>query len=96
MHLIFGPTGEGQRPDAEAGEYFNIGGLFFTGADAELALIGTGSLTFIDGAAITNDSTFEQMININIIGEGDSLILDAMAGELGITDAHAAMTDPEA
>jgi len=84
MDLIFGPTGGDQSPDLGADDYFNIAGLSFTGADSELTIIGTGSLTFNDGATILNDSNFLQTINVDIIGSGDSLIIDAMAAELAI------------
>ncbi|MDY7107135.1 MAG: autotransporter domain-containing protein [Planctomycetota bacterium] len=82
--FIFGATGADQSPDADAGEYFNISGLAFTGADSALTLIGTGSLSFNDGAAITNDSAQLQIINIDLIGSGDELVLDAQAGDLEI------------
>jgi outer membrane autotransporter protein len=82
--LIFGATGADQSPDAAAGGYFNISGLSFTGADSALTLIGTGSLSFNDGASITNDSAQLQIINIDLIGNGDDLTLEALAGDLEI------------
>jgi len=82
--LIFGPTGAEQSPDAADGEYFNISGLSFTGADESLTLIGTGSLSFEDGATILNDSDLLQTINIDLIGNGDLLTLEALTGDLQI------------
>lgn len=82
--LIFGATGADQSPDAAAGEYFNISGLSFTGADSALTLIGTGSLSFDDGASIINDSAQLQIINIDLIGNGDDLAIEALAGDLEI------------
>ena len=57
MGLIFGPTGEEQSPNAGFGAFTNVGSIAFTGADAELKLLGNGSLSMVDGATITNDST---------------------------------------
>ncbi len=85
--LIFGPTGVAQAPDAAADNYLDVGSIAFTGADFSLTLIGTGTLSFSDGATITNDSVLIQAINIDLIGNGASLVLDAAAGDLNIGGA---------
>lgn len=84
MLLIFGPTGGAESPDAANNDWFNIAGLRWTNADSELTLIGGGTLTFNDGASILNDSLFLQTVNINLVGTGDELILDAMSANLDI------------
>lgn len=85
--LIFGATGAAEAPDAAAGDYLDVGSIAFTGADASLTLIGTGTLSFSDGATITNDSALIQAINIDLIGNGASLVLNAATGDLNIGGA---------
>ncbi|MCH8164738.1 MAG: autotransporter domain-containing protein [Planctomycetes bacterium] len=85
--LIFGATGAAQAPDAAADNYLDVGSIAFTGATFSLTLIGTGTLSFSDGATITNDSFLIQAINIDLIGNGASLVLDAAAGDLNIGGA---------
>ncbi len=87
MLLIFGATGAAQSPDAGADEYTGITGIRWTGADAALSIIGTGTFTFNDGASILNDSAFMQSIAVDLIATGDSLIIDAMAGDLVLDGA---------
>ena len=85
--LIFGPTGIAQAPNAAADNYLDVGSIAFTGADFSLTLIGTGTLSFSDGATITNDSALIQAINIDLIGNGASLVLNAAVGDLNIGGA---------
>ncbi|MCH8006826.1 MAG: hypothetical protein IH888_11450, partial [Planctomycetes bacterium] len=97
--LIFGSTGEEeQRPNNTAGQdWINIGGLVFNvTADAELTLTGLRSLSFDDGASITNDSTFLQTINNRIFGNGSDLTINAATGDLKFTLAiNLRDADPE-
>lgn len=97
--LIFGSTGEEeQRPNNTAGQdWINIGGLLFNDtADAELTLTGLRSLSFDDGASITNDSTFLQTINNRIFGNGSDLTINAATGNLTFTLAiNLRDADPE-
>jgi autotransporter-associated beta strand protein len=84
MALIFGPTGGAQSPDAGADAWFGIGSMSFTGADASLTLIGSGTLTFDSGATITNDSLFLQTISVDLVATGLSLTIEADTADLVI------------
>jgi uncharacterized protein with beta-barrel porin domain len=83
--LIFGATGgDDQRPDVEQGDYTNISGLSFTGADAQYVIEGlaAASLRFESNSEITNDSTLDQRIQVDVFGAGNSLTLNAQDGAL--------------
>ena len=83
--FIFGPTaGDDQTPNAQGFAWTGIGGLAFTGADAAYTINGTGSFTFNDLAVILNDSATAHTINVDLVGTGDSLVINAMAGDLTI------------
>ncbi len=82
MGLTFGPTGGDETADAGAIDWTGITFLNFTGADGSFAIVGSGSLTFEDAADITNDSTFDQTINVDLIATGDTFTIDAEAGNL--------------
>ncbi|MHC4108553.1 MAG: hypothetical protein ACYSTY_10755, partial [Planctomycetota bacterium] len=83
--FIFGPTlGVDQTPNAQGFAWTGIAGLAFTGADAAYTIVGSGSFTFDSGAVIINDSIIDQTINVDLIGTGNSLVIDAMAGDLTI------------
>ncbi|MHC4902620.1 MAG: hypothetical protein ACYTGD_13280, partial [Planctomycetota bacterium] len=88
--IEFGATGGAQSPDVAGGNYLSIGGITFTTADSSLTLtdtVGGGSLSFVDGGSITNDSAFLQTINIDLIGTGSDFLIDAQAGDLDIGGA---------
>ncbi|MHC4767890.1 MAG: autotransporter-associated beta strand repeat-containing protein, partial [Planctomycetota bacterium] len=88
--IEFGATGGAQSPDVAGDNYFSIGAITFTTADSSLTLtdtLGGGSLSFIDGGSITNDSAFLQTINIDLIGTGSAFLIDAQAGDLDIGGA---------
>jgi fibronectin-binding autotransporter adhesin len=86
--IEFGATGGDQSPDIAGNDYFNIGALTFTTADSNLTIIdsvGSGSLSFIDGGSITNDSAnLLQTINVDLIATGDNFTIDALSGDLDI------------
>jgi outer membrane autotransporter protein len=88
--LVFGSTGGVvQSPDAAENDWTNIFSISFTGADASLNVMGTGTVTLADAdgiTEITNDSTFTQTFDISIIATGEMLILDAMLGDLILCD----------
>jgi len=87
QNLIFGPTMMiDQTPDAFTDNYLQIGSLLFSGADATYDIIGTGFFSFNDDAVIRNDSAMAigQTLSINLVGNGGSLAIDAMMGDLTI------------
>ncbi len=81
-NLIFSATGVDQSPNIGADAWTSILSIAFTGANSEFTISGTGSISLVDGASITNDSGLSQTINVDIIATGSSLIFDASAALL--------------
>lgn len=90
QNLIFGSTGGLQQsPDAGGDSYSDIANILYSdgganSADASLTLIGSGTLAFQDFGTITNNSTFNQTVNIDLIGTGTSFSLLALNADLSI------------
>ena len=86
--LVFGDTMGGiLTPDVAGNAFTNITAITFTAAHGSYTIGDTvmgGSFSFIDGGSITNDSGFDQTINVDLIATGSDFLLTAMMANLDI------------
>ncbi len=86
--IVFGATGLAQSPDINGNSYTSISSIAYLGADAPLTLVdlaGGGSLSFINGGTITNNSGDLQTIDIDLIGTFDNLFITAISEDFDIS-----------
>lgn len=80
--IIFGPEVAGNHVvNNMSGTLTDITSLAFTGATGAYNIAGSGSFGFSDGGTLVNDSGFAQTILVDLVGTGDSLVINAAAGD---------------
>ncbi len=86
--IIFGPEVAGNHVVTNMGSALtDITSLGFTGATGAYTISGSGAFGFSDGGTLLNDSGFAQTILVDLLGAGDSFVIDAAAGNLIIGGA---------
>ncbi|QQE12325.1 autotransporter domain-containing protein [Planctomycetota bacterium] len=83
-------SGNGSSPFSLTGidlNYTNINGLVLsnTGADGDYTLAGSGSFTMNNSAGIENEKTGIMTIDVDLIGTGSELAVDATTGNILIS-----------
>ena len=86
--LVFGDTmGVGSvTPDVAGSAFFNITAITFTAADRSYMIVDTGAgfFSFIDNGSITNDSAFDQTINVDLIATGSNFFVTAVMADIAL------------
>ncbi|WP_432798685.1 beta strand repeat-containing protein [Poriferisphaera sp. WC338] len=83
-------SGNGASPFTLTGidlSYINMNGLTLSssGTDGDYTLTGTGSFTFNDGTIIENAKTGSMTIDVDVIGTGTELALEAVTGNIFVS-----------